>query len=87
MMSVHASRVRGSCVATTTIAPDIDNPCKVRFTLAAVAKSSCAVGSSTRSSPAWCAYAKLNLAYTAVLNGESDVELPDGGKMVKPEHA
>ena len=32
-----------------------------------------------------CAYAKLNLAYTAVLNGESDVELPDGGKMVKPD--
>ena len=32
-----------------------------------------------------CAYAKLNLAYTAVLNGESSVELPDGGKMVKPD--
>ena len=32
-----------------------------------------------------CAYAKLNLAYTAVLNGESEVELPDGGKMVKPD--
>ena len=32
-----------------------------------------------------CAYAKLNLAYTAVLNGESAVELPDGGKMVKPD--
>ena len=32
-----------------------------------------------------CAYAKLNLAYTAVLNGESNVELPDGGKMVKPD--
>ena len=32
-----------------------------------------------------CAYAKVNLAYAAVLNGESDVELPDGGKMVKPD--
>ena len=32
-----------------------------------------------------CAYAKVNLAYTAVLNGESEVELPDGGKMVKPD--
>lgn len=32
-----------------------------------------------------CAYAKLNLAYAAVLNGESEVELPDGGKMVKPD--
>ena len=32
-----------------------------------------------------CAYAKLNLAYTAALNGESSVELPDGGKMVKPD--
>lgn len=32
-----------------------------------------------------CAYAKLNLAYTAVLNGESEIELPDGGKMVKPD--
>ncbi len=32
-----------------------------------------------------CAYAKLNLAYASVLNGESDVELPDGGKMVKPD--
>ena len=32
-----------------------------------------------------CAYAKLNLAYTSVLNGESSVELPDGGKMVKPD--
>lgn len=30
-----------------------------------------------------CVYAKLNLAY--VLNGESSVELPDGGKMVKPD--
>ena len=80
MMSVHASRVRGSCVATTTIAPDIDNPCKVRFTLAAVAKSSCAVGSSTRSSPAWEATAPLSLATGQV------TEL-FGGKMVKPEHA
>lgn len=32
-----------------------------------------------------CAYAKLNLAYASVLNGESEVELPDGGKMVKPD--
>ena len=32
-----------------------------------------------------CAYAKLNLAYTAVLNGESAIELPDGGKMVRPD--
>lgn len=32
-----------------------------------------------------CAYAKLNLAYAAVLNGESHIELPDGGKMVKPD--
>ena len=32
-----------------------------------------------------CAYAKVNLAYAAVLNGESEVELPDGGKMVKPD--
>lgn len=32
-----------------------------------------------------CAYAKVNLAYASVLNGESDVELPDGGKMVKPD--
>ena len=32
-----------------------------------------------------CAYAKLNLAYAAVLNGESEVELPDGGKLVKPD--
>ena len=32
-----------------------------------------------------CAYAKLNLAYTSVLNGESSVELPDGGKMVRPD--
>lgn len=32
-----------------------------------------------------CAYAKLNLAYAAVLNGESDIELPDGGKMVRPD--
>lgn len=32
-----------------------------------------------------CAYAKLNLAYTAVLNGESEIELPDGGKMLKPD--
>ena len=32
-----------------------------------------------------CAYAKVNLAYASVLNGESEVELPDGGKMVKPD--
>ena len=32
-----------------------------------------------------CAYAKVNLAYASVLNGESDVELPDSGKMVKPD--
>lgn len=32
-----------------------------------------------------CAYAKLNLAYAAVLNGESQIELPDAGKMVKPD--
>ena len=32
-----------------------------------------------------CAYAKVNLAYAAVLNGESEVELPDGGKMVRPD--
>lgn len=32
-----------------------------------------------------CAYAKLNLAYASVLNGESDILLPDGGKMVKPD--
>lgn len=32
-----------------------------------------------------CAYAKVNLAYASVLNGESSVELPDGGKMVKPD--
>lgn len=32
-----------------------------------------------------CAYAKLNLAYAAVLNGESGIQLPDGGKMVKPD--
>ena len=32
-----------------------------------------------------CAYAKVNLAYAAVLNGESEIELPDGGKMVKPD--
>ena len=32
-----------------------------------------------------CAYAKLNLGYTAVLNGESEIELPDGGKMLKPD--
>lgn len=32
-----------------------------------------------------CAYAKVNLTYAAVLNGESEVELPDGGKMVKPD--
>lgn len=32
-----------------------------------------------------CAYAKVNLAYASVLNGESNVELPDGGKMVKPD--
>ena len=32
-----------------------------------------------------CAYAKLNLAYTSVLNNESAIELPDGGKLVKPD--
>lgn len=32
-----------------------------------------------------CAYAKVNLAYAAVLNGESSIELPDGGRMVKPD--
>lgn len=32
-----------------------------------------------------CAYAKVNLAYASVLNDESSVELPDGGKMVKPD--
>ena len=32
-----------------------------------------------------CAYAKVNLAYAAVLNGESEIELPDGGKMVAPD--
>ncbi len=32
-----------------------------------------------------CAYAKVNLSYAAVLNGESEVELPDGGKMVRPD--
>ena len=32
-----------------------------------------------------CAYAKVNLAYAAVLNGESSIALPDGGKMVKPD--
>ena len=32
-----------------------------------------------------CAYAKLNLGYTAVLNGESEIELPDGGKMLRPD--
>lgn len=32
-----------------------------------------------------CAYAKVNLAYASVLNGESSVELPDGGKMIKPD--
>ena len=32
-----------------------------------------------------CAYAKLNLAYTAVLKAESGVELPDGGTMVSPD--
>ena len=32
-----------------------------------------------------CAYAKVNLAYASVLNGESSVELPDGGKMVAPD--
>lgn len=32
-----------------------------------------------------CAYAKLNLAYASVLNGESALELPDGGKLVKPD--
>ncbi len=32
-----------------------------------------------------CAYAKVNLAYATVLKGDSFVELPDGGKMVKPD--
>ena len=32
-----------------------------------------------------CAYAKVNLAYASVLNGESEVELPDGGRLVKPD--
>ena len=32
-----------------------------------------------------CAYAKLNLAYASVLNNESAIELPDGGKLVKPD--
>jgi len=32
-----------------------------------------------------CAYAKLNLAYSAVLDGKSSLELPDGGKMVRPD--
>ncbi|KAF5063964.1 2-hydroxyacyl-CoA dehydratase subunit D [Oscillibacter ruminantium] len=32
-----------------------------------------------------CAYAKVNLSYAAALNGESTVEFPDGGKMVKPD--
>lgn len=32
-----------------------------------------------------CAYAKVNLAYASVLNGEAKLELPDGGKMVKPD--
>lgn len=32
-----------------------------------------------------CAYAKVNLAYATVLKGDSTVELPDGGKMVKPD--
>ncbi|MDF3005437.1 MAG: Benzoyl-CoA reductase/2-hydroxyglutaryl-CoA dehydratase subunit, BcrC/BadD/HgdB [Oscillospiraceae bacterium] len=32
-----------------------------------------------------CAYAKVNLAYASVLNDESSVELPDGGKMIKPD--
>ncbi len=32
-----------------------------------------------------CAYAKVNLAYASVLNGEAEVELPDGGKMVRPD--
>lgn len=84
MMSVHASRVRGSCVATTTIAPDIDNPCKVRFTLAAVAKSSCAVGSSTRSSPAWEATARKHQPLSFATGQVTELF---GGKMVKPEHA
>ena len=85
MMSVHASRVRGQCVATTTIAPDIDNPCKVRFTLAAVAKSSCAVGSSTRSSPAWEATARASVGRLSFATRQ--VTELFGGKMVKPEHA
>ena len=32
-----------------------------------------------------CAYAKVNLAYASVLNGESQVDLPDNGKMVRPD--
>lgn len=32
-----------------------------------------------------CAYAKVNLSYASALNGESMVEFPDGGKMVKPD--
>lgn len=32
-----------------------------------------------------CAYAKVNLAYASTLEGKSYVELPDGGKMVKPD--
>lgn len=32
-----------------------------------------------------CAYAKVNLSYASALNGESTVEFPDGGKMVKPD--
>lgn len=32
-----------------------------------------------------CAYAKVNLTYSSVLAGQSGVELPDGGKMVRPD--
>lgn len=32
-----------------------------------------------------CAYAKVNLTYSSVLAGQSEVELPDGGKMVRPD--
>ena len=32
-----------------------------------------------------CAYAKVNLAYASVLNGESQVDLHDNGKMVRPD--
>ncbi len=32
-----------------------------------------------------CAYAKVNLVYASVLNEESEMELPDGGRLVKPD--